>query len=143
MPKTTEHQGTTRKAQLNQIRVDTLEQLRKRYPPLKENQVKVGEMHVKLRNYHDELLYTLKTIATERLTDEIKRVVDDVERIDEVNRPYTWSKVDEERLNKLNADAKRLPIPQNWFWARSRTVSREYTTSRGCSFGPITSCSSR
>jgi len=72
-------------------------------------------MHTKLKSFHDLLLSTVDNLSTERLSDEILNVIQDVKQIDTVNRKFKWSKADENRLNKLNTDCKLLPIRTKWY----------------------------
>ena len=72
-------------------------------------------MHTKLKSFHDLLLSIVDNLSTERLSDEILNVIQDVKQIDTVNRKFKWSKADENRLNKLNTDCKLLPIRTKWY----------------------------
>ena len=70
--------------------------LYKNYPPLKQSEVvEDNEMHLKLKTYHDKLLDKLNNISTQKVTDEICEVVDDVAQIENDKRKFTWTKEDE------------------------------------------------
>ena len=71
----------------------------------------------KLRVYHNHLSLQADNILTEKLSAEVAEVVNDLSQIDDISRPFQWSKADEARLNQLNADAKKLQTPGQWTWA--------------------------
>ena len=62
---------------------------------------------LKLSDYLNSRLSVIDNVATQRLTAEIKDVVEDVSLIDTI-RPFTWSKADETRLDQLNIACKSL-----------------------------------
>jgi len=56
-------------------------------------------------------------ILTEKVSGEVAEVVDDLSRINDVGRPFLWSKADETRLNELNVDTRKLETADEWTWA--------------------------
>jgi hypothetical protein len=85
----------------------------------------------KLTSYHNRLSSYVDNVVTEKLSAEVREVVLDVSKIDDVSRPFRWTKEDEATLNRLNADAKKLQTPQKWTWAAKHgTDQYEYNHKR-------------
>ena len=85
----------------------------------------------KLTNYHNDLSLQVDNILTEKVTGEVKDVVAELSEIDDVSREFRWSDADQERLNQLNAQAKKLQTPGNWTWAaKEGTDQYEYNHKR-------------
>ena len=76
----------------------------------------------KLTSFHNRLSSRVGNILTE-VTSKVAEVIHDVSQIDDVRRPYRWSKDDEMRLNKLNSEAKTLQTPPKWTWAAKEGTS--------------------
>jgi len=109
----------------------SIEELYKKYPPMKNNQSNLSNSslgsvkHDKLKAYHDRLLQTVDNVSTQKVTEEIQDVIQDITQIDSINRKYTWTQQDIDRLFKLNDICKQLPIPSNWYWAAENGSAQE------------------
>jgi hypothetical protein len=74
-------------------------------------------LHQKLKAYHDRMLNTLSNTMTEKLSKEVAGVLTNTAAVSNCDRPFVWSKAEEERLNNLNVRCKDLKTPREWTWA--------------------------
>jgi hypothetical protein len=74
-------------------------------------------LHQKLKAYHDRMLNTLSNTTTEKLSQEVADVLTNPAAVSDCDRPFVWSKPEEERLNELNVRCKELKTPREWTWA--------------------------
>ena len=65
----------------------------------------------RLTHYHSRLLSEVDNVLTEKVSAEVNEVVNDLSQVDDIRRSFQWSKADEERLNRMNAEAKKLSTP--------------------------------
>jgi len=63
------------------------------------------------------LLKSIDNVPTERVTEEVQDVIQDLGQVDSKDWKYTWNGDDINRLYNLNNACKNLPVPSNWFWA--------------------------
>ena len=108
------HGGTTQKAHVARDLEVELENLKQKYLP-KESPKQVDPLYDALKKYQQTLANSITNVTTERLTDEILRVVERPELIGD-DREYSWTQEDRERLDVLNAESKNLQRRQDWYW---------------------------
>jgi len=89
----------------------------------------LNESHGKLKQYHDSMLQRVQNTATEKLCREVQDVVEDCSLIDSKIQSQQavsdrWTAEDGERLKGLNASAKSLPVPDEWYWAAKDDTER-------------------
>lgn len=112
------HGGSIRKDHIREKLQKELEKLRKSCDRHSSTEHSESDpLLTSLTQYHDQLSSQADNILTERLTSEVLDVISDASKVDDVNRPFTWSKDDESRLNLLNDQAKKLQTPSSWTWA--------------------------
>lgn len=122
--------GNTRKESTKKNLEAELKQLKKKCIKNTRNSEK-DPLLDKLTGYHNRLLSEVDNILTEKLSAEVKDVVNDLSQIDDVRRPFCWSQADEHKLNELNAQAKKLRTPEKWTWAaKEGTDQFEYNHKR-------------
>lgn len=66
----------------------------------------------RLTDYHNRLSAQVDNVLTEKVSAEVKKVVSDLSQIDDFRRTFQWSEADEQRLNHLNAEAKKMRTPE-------------------------------
>jgi len=127
---TEQHGGTTRSHRLAKSLDERLKELRKKY--LKPAAPRPEDPLLrKLTEYHRRLSSEVDNFLTEKLSDEVLAVIDNPNVVDEVKRPFMWTEEDVARLNKINADAKTLEVPDRWIWAAKKgTAQYEYSHAR-------------
>jgi len=113
------HAGTTRRTELSATLKQRVNELRKEHIKRKAPEQHDPLLH-KLSEYHRRLSRHADNILTEKLSCEVLEVVDNHEIVDDIKRPYVWSKESETRLNRLNEQAKGLQTPQAWTWAAEK-----------------------
>jgi len=75
-----------------------LAQLHVNYPPIKKPTMVLDQLHIKLKSYHDQLSSEISNVKTQKLTDEVTQVIEDVSQIDVINRPSRWSTAEQINL---------------------------------------------
>jgi hypothetical protein len=104
--------------------------MKKQYLP-KQTTEQVDNLYKKLKKYHDEMLGKLDNVTTVKLAPEVVDVLKDVSRIDDGTRNFSWSKEDEQRLNRLNEQVKELKVREDWSWRSDSSYFRsEYNDRR-------------
>ena len=73
-------------------------------------------LYDKLKAYHDKLSSEVSNIVTEKITEEVTKVLDDLEKVDEICTSFGWSADEESRLNHLNEQVKNLQPRNDWYW---------------------------
>jgi hypothetical protein len=111
--------GRTRKGELHENFRREVAALKKKYLSRSSAASRTHEdpLHQKLKAYHDRMLNTLSNTTTEKLSQEVADVLTNPAAVSDCDRPFVWSKPEEERLNELNVRCKELKTPREWTWA--------------------------
>jgi hypothetical protein len=89
-----------------------LQQLRRKYKTDLAAKKDEDPLLHKLTCYHARLSQQVDNLVSEKVSAEIESVVDDISKIDEVDRPFKWSTADQDRLNGLNAQVSLYEVLQ-------------------------------
>jgi len=96
--------GTTRKTHLAELLNRQLQQLRNKYANRATNDdIHENPLLHKLSMYHECLSQHADSLVTEKVSAELEEVLADVTKVDDVDRVFMWTKLDETRLNTINA----------------------------------------
>ena len=125
LPSRFTYTGSTRQTRLNEDQQQTLANLYLQYPPIAKPSCSLDPLHIKLKSYHDNLSNEISNVATQKLTDEVKTVIQDVSKIDSINREFKWTAAEEERLKELNEQPRQMSIPDDWYWGAA-TESQQW-----------------
>src|SRR5664279_5287610 len=75
----------------------------------------VDPLYDDLKKYQEELVNTINNVTIEKLSEEILDVVENPDLIGD-DREHSWSREDQERLNQLNVECKKLQPRDEWYW---------------------------
>jgi hypothetical protein len=74
-------------------------------------------LYERLKKYHDELIKTLSNATTEKLSDEVSEILVNPTLTSDSNRKFLWSHEEQDGLNQLNVECKKIQAWQDWTWA--------------------------
>jgi hypothetical protein len=129
--------GKTRKGKLQVDVKQRLEELKRTNPPWTEfDMASKDEKYLALKAYHDQLSTTVENLTTEKISKEVAAVIDVAamesreHKERDTAQQFCWSKEEEEKLNKLTAEAKTMVMPKFRWNAPTNSTQGRYNHSR-------------
>ena len=131
--------GSSRRSQLAVTLKQQVADLRKKFlsnPPKHE----FDPILSKLTEYHQQLSSEAESIVTGKLTAEVLSIIENPDIVDDVNRPFKWSKQDVARLNETNSNVKQLSQQNPGLGLQNLDLDNMNTIMHACSWQSLTSC---